>query len=289
MRAFGFIQAEKAHFPISVLCETCGVSRTGFYDWLDRAPSAREESDRALRSHIRGAHSKSHGTYGSPRVTAELRGQGHVVGQKRVARLMREAGLQGRPRRRWVRTTDSDHQQPVAENLLDRNFEVDAPNKVWAADLTYIPTAEGWLYLAVVLDLFSRKVVGWAAAGHMRKELCIEALNKALVLRSPEPGFIHHSDRGSQYASKAHRKLLDQAGAKCSMSRKGNCWDNAVVESFFGSLKQELIHTKPWPSRRAALQAISTYLHQFYNPVRRHSANGHLSPNEREQRHQAAA
>ncbi len=155
MRAFGFIQAERANFPIAVLCETCGVSRSGFYDWVDRAPSVREESDRALRAHIRAAHSRSRGTYGSPRVTAELRDQGHQVGQRRVARLMREAGLQGRPRRRWVTTTDSDHQQPVAENLLDRNFEADAPNEVWAADLTYIPTAEGWLYLAVILDLHS--------------------------------------------------------------------------------------------------------------------------------------
>ncbi len=289
MRAFGFIQAERANFPIAVLCETCGVSRSGFYDWVDRAPSVREESDRALRAHIRAAHSRSRGTYGSPRVTAELRDQGHQVGQRRVARLMREAGLQGRPRRRWVTTTDSDHQQPVAENLLDRNFEADAPNEVWAADLTYIPTAEGWLYLAVILDLHSRKVVGWAAASHMRKELCLEALDKALILRSPAPGFIHHSDRGSQYASNAYRDRLDKAGARCSMSRKGDCWDNAVVESFFGTLKQELIHTQAWPTRRAARVAIGNYLHQFYNPVRRHSANGHISPNDQELLYQTAA
>jgi putative transposase len=287
--AYGFIQAEKASFPIAMMCEVLGVSRSGFYDWRDREPSARVRRDRRLRAHIRAAHRASRGTYGSPRIRAELRGQGLRVSRKRVARLMQEDALAGRPKRKWKRTTDSSHQLPVAPNLLDRDFVTDAPNRVWAADLTYINTAEGWLYLAVVIDLYARKVVGWAAAGHMRTELCLEALDKAIVLRSPEPGLVHHSDRGSQYASKAYRQRLRDIEAECSMSRKGDCWDNAVVESFFGTLKQELARDTLWPTRRAAKAAINDYILKFYNPVRRHSANGHNSPNVHEKHHQQAA
>jgi putative transposase len=286
--AYRFVQAEKA-FPIATMCEVLGVSRSGFYDWRGRTPSDRVRSDRTLRAHVRAAHAASHGTYGSPRIHAELHEQGLRVSRKRIARLMHEDDLCGRPRKKWKRTTDSAHQLPVAPNLLNRDFETEAPNLVWAADLTYIPTAEGWLYLAVVIDLYARKVVGWAAAGHMRTELCLEALDKALVLRSPKRGFIHHSDRGSQYASNAYQQRLRAAGARCSMSRKGDCWDNAVVESFFGSLKQELARDTLWPTKRAAKAAINDYILKFYNPVRRHSANGHISPNVHEKHYQQAA
>jgi transposase InsO family protein len=208
----------------------------------------------------------------------DLKEDGFEVGRRRVARLMREEGLTGSPPRPYKRTTDSKHNDKVADNVLDRHFTVDAPNKVWATDITYVRTWQGWMYLAVVIDLFSRRVVGLATATHMRTELVLDALSMALDRRVPDAGLLHHSDRGSQYASGAYRDALRDNGIVCSMSRKGNCWDNAVVESFFGTLKKELIHRRPWATVRSAHEAIAHYIEFFYNSRRKHSTLGYLSP-----------
>ena len=232
---------------------------------------------------IKVLYAESRGIYGSPRITVELQRKGYKVGKNRVARIMREAEIIGKTPKPFKKTTDSDHDKPIPENLLDRKFEVERPNKAWVTDITYIPTSNGWLYLAVILDLFSRKVVGWETASHMNTSLCLDALDKAVALRNPEPGLIHHSDRGSQYASDAYQRHLKEIGATCSMSRRGNCWDNAVAESFFGTIKNEL-GVDIWTSRRSARKAISKYIHHFYNPRRLHSANGQQAPNVFEQR-----
>jgi len=275
---FEFIHAEKASYPVRVLCRVLEVSRSGFYAWCRRAPSRRSRDDQRLALAIRAAHRRGRGTYGSPRVHAELAAQGVRVGRKRVARLMREAGLCGvRPHRRR-RTTVVDPSRPAAENLVARNFTADAPNQVWAADITYVRTWEGWLYLAVVLDLFSRRVVGWAIADHLRTDLVLDALDVALGLRLPDPSLIHHSDRGSQYTSERYQELLDQRGIRCSMSRSGDCWDNAVVESFFATLKGELLDRQPWPTRSEARLAIHEYIGVFYNRHRRHSYLDYSTP-----------
>lgn len=277
---FDFIHAKKACFPVAALCEQLGVSRSGYYAWAKRPESERDKSDRALSVEVAAVHQESRSRYGSPRVHAELRSRGRRVARKRVARLMRQQGLRARPRRRFVRTTDSAHSHPVAPNTLDRKFEPTQPNCAWAGDITYVWTAEGWLYLAVVLDLFSRKVVGWAMSEKIDRELALSALNMALLGR-PAPA-LHHSDRGSQYASEDYRRLLEQRGITCSMSRKGNCWDNAVVESFFSSLKQELVYLTTFKTRQEAKQALFEYIEVFYNRKRRHSSLGYLSPVEYE-------
>ena len=230
-------------------------------------------------------HRKSRGTYGSPRVHAELKQRGFEIGRNRIARLMAELGLAGARPKRFRRTTDSNHREPVAPNLVEQSFEASRPNELWATDITYVWTSAGWLYLAVVLDLFSRRVVGWAAADHMRTELVVEALGRALGVRDAGAGLVHHSDRGSQYASAAYRKLLDDQGIACSMSAKGCCYDNAVVESFFATLKKELVYRSAWADRETASLAISEYIQAFYNHARLHSANGYLSPVEYENQH----
>lgn len=282
MSVYRFMVLEKANFPVTLMCRVLEVSRSAFYAWLNREPSRRDHEDRDLTAKIKVIHTQSRGTYGSPRVHDALQEQGVAVSRKRVARLMSEAGITGEPIKPFKKTTDSEHDQPIAPNLLDRQFDVSEPNQAWVGDITYIRTWEGWVYLAVVIDLFSRKVVGWSAADHMRSELAEEALQRALATRQPAPGLISHSDRGSQYASGRYQDLLDEHGLICSMSRKGNCWDNAVAESFFGRLKVELIHRQRWPSRKAAIRAISSYIHHFYNPIRRHSANGGCSPDQME-------
>ena len=231
---FRFIDAEKAHYPIRLLCRCLAVSRSGYYAWRRRAPSARVQQDARLRVEIAASHSASRRTYGSPRILRDLREEGHRISRKRVARLMRELGLEGRRKRRFRATTDSQHRFPVAPNVLMRDFDVDAPNTAWVTDITYLATLEGWLYLAVILDLFSRRVVGYAMSEQIDRALVLEALGKALVRRPGARDLIHHSDRGSQYASHDYRDALDQAGITCSMSRRGDCWDNAVAESFFG-------------------------------------------------------
>lgn len=279
---FDFIAAKRADFPVAWMCRRLDVSSAGFYRWLKADEPARARRDRQLATMIRASHAASGGTYGSPRITRDLKDAGEAVGRKRVARVMRENGLTGEAPRAFRRTTDSKHDMPVADNIVARDFSPDAPNQVWAADITYVRTWAGWLYLAVVIDLFSRRVVGWAIADHMRTELVINALTMALDTRRPDRGLVHHSDRGSQYASHAHREALEEHGAICSMSRKGDCWDNAVVESFFGTLKQELLHRHAWPSKQGATKAIGEYIERFYNTRRRHSTLGYVSPLEYE-------
>ena len=279
---FAFIEAEKALFPIRVMCRVLQVAVSGFYAWRKRPKSVRARRDEALAVKVRALHQTSRGTYGSPRVCRDLRAEGEGVGRKRVARIMREQGIRGCPPRRFRKTTDSNHSLAIAKNLVDRNFRPAAPDQLWATDITYVRTWEGWLYLAVVLDLYSRRVVGWASADHMHTELVANALQMAIDQRRPGPGVIHHSDRGSQYASQAYRGVLDEHGFIASMSRKGDCWDNAVVESFFGTLKQELIHRHSWPSRSKAKAAINEYIACFYNCRRRHSTLDYMSPMEYE-------
>lgn len=279
---FAFIRANRGDFPTAWMCRRLEVSTSGFHRWLTAAEPRRARRDRQLGVLIRAHHVASRGTYGSPRIHRDLASDGHRVGRKRVARLMREHGLVGASPRRFRRTTDSNHDSPIAPDLVARDFDPEAPNKVWAADITYVRTWEGWTYLAVVIDLYSRRVVGWATADHMRTELVLSALTMAFDARRPAPGLIHHSDRGSQYASHAHRRALERMGARCSMSRKGDCWDNAVIESFFGTLKQELLYRQAWPTRRAADRAIDDYIDRFYNPRRRHSYLDYVSPLEYE-------
>jgi len=257
-----------------------GVSRSGYYAWKHREPSCRAREDQELVQHIKEIHKESRGTYGSPRVLYDLKLRRFQVGRRRVARLMKENGITGTPPKPFKRTTDSKHDLGVADNVLNREFTVDAPDTAWATDITYVRTWEGWMYLAVVIDLFSRQVVGWSMATHMRTSLVAGALNMALGRRLPLPDMLHHSDRGSQYASHDYRELLRDNGIVCSMSRKGNCWDNAVAESFFATIKKELIHRRPWPTVRLAREAIAEYIEVFYNRKRRHSTLGYVSPAE---------
>ena len=256
---------EKANHPIALMCRVLGVSPGGFHAWCKRGRSARDLDDERLEGRVRVIHEASRGTYGSPRVHRALRREGVRIGRKRVERLMQRCGLRGRIRRRFRRTTDSNHPYPVAPNTLARQFTVDAPDHVWAGDITYIRTATGWSYLAVILDLHSRLVVGWALADHMRAELVEDALQAALGWRQPAPQMLHHSDRGSQYASEGYRAKLAALGIEVSMSRRGNCHDNAVVESFFGTLKQELVHHARWNDKAEARSAIHEYIEVFYN------------------------
>jgi putative transposase len=242
-----------------------------------------------LVQQIKQVHQQSRGTYGSLRVLDDLKERGFEVGRRRVARLMKENGITGTPPKPFKRTTDSKHDHAVADNVVNREFTVDAPDKVWATDITYVRTWEGWMYLAVVIDLFSRRVIGWSMATHMRTDLVMDALSSALGRRLPGPSMIHHSDRGSQYASHDYREALRKNGIVCSMSRKGNCWDNAVVESFFATLKKDLIHRRPWPTVRQAREAIAEYIEAFYNSHRKHSTLGYVSPADFEALHEEHA
>jgi transposase InsO family protein len=279
---FRFIQAEKAIYPVRVLCRTLAVSCTGFYAWCRRGLSLRAKQDAVLKVEIRAAHAASGKRYGSPRIHADLKAENQQVGRKRVARLMREEGLEGQRKRRFRVTTDSRHSFPVAANELNREFSVSAPNKVWVTDITYIWTREGWMYLAAILDLFSRRVVGWSMDSCLDRTLALDALVMALKTRRPEPGLVHHSDRGVQYASLDYQNRLRERGIICSMSRKGDCWDNAVAESFFSTLKAELVHRTDYVSRSQARASVFEYIEVFYNGRRRHSALGYVSPVEHE-------
>lgn len=280
MSIYRFIAAEKAQWPVRLMCRVLGVARSAYSDWAQREPSPRATEDAVLAVHIKAIHRRARGTYGSPRIHAELRAEGRLVGRRRVARLMRQHGLEGTPKRRFKgSTTDSAHDDRVAENLLQREFSVQGPNQAWVGDITYLPTAVGWVYLAVLLDLYSRKVVGWALANHMQTELCLMAWAQAVATRAPEPGLVHHTDRGSQYTSAAYQQALERVGAVPSMSRKGDCWDNAVAESFFGTLEQELVgQSEPWATENEARQAVSGYIHGFYNSIRRHSSLDYVAP-----------
>jgi putative transposase len=276
---FRFIEAEQANSSILRLCRALGVSTSGFYDWQRHQPSARARTDAALVDHIREIHAASRCTYGAPRVHAELRAIGARVGKKRVARLMRTIGLAGRCPKRFRRTTIRSSVPAVEPpDLVRRDFRPTAPNAMWVSDITYVRTWEGWLYLAVILDAFSRRVVGWALADHLRTELASDALNMALTTRKPRPGLIHHSDRGGQYLSAVYLGQLATYGIRSSVGRPGTCFDNAAAESFFATLKTELLHRAVWPTRQHARTAIFHYVEGFYNRLRRHSTLNYQSP-----------
>lgn len=260
------------------MCRVLKVSRSGYYAWRTRPESPRTRANRRLVSEIRAVHEASRKNYGSPRVFEELRERGHTAGRHRIARLMRENGIRGRRRRRFRTTTQSNHSHPVAENVVERRFDVQTMNETWATDITYIWTLEGWLYLCVILDLFSRRVVGWSMDARIDQNLTLSALKMALGDREVKPGLVHHSDRGSQYAAKAYRNVLVAHDIESSMSRKGDCWDNAVVESFFATLKVELVHDSVFVTREQARREIFDYIEVFYNRQRRHSYLGYLSP-----------
>ncbi len=284
---FACIRDHMGKYPVRMMCRLLKVSSSGFYTWLHRPESRQSKRRRLLTLFIRSIHEQSRRNYGSPRVFKDLQERKIPCGRKLVARLMRENGLKAKHRKKFRPTTDSKHSHPVAPNLLDRQFETDAPNKVWVADITYIWTREGWLYLAVILDLYGRRVVGWALRRRMSQELALEALRRAIALRNPGPGLIHHSDRGSQYASRAYQKLLRSRGILCSMSRKGNCWDNAVAESFFRSLKTEGLDL-PLTTREEANRCLFDYIEVFYNRKRLHSFLGYVSPADFERMRQVA-
>ena len=275
---YSFIDAEKAQWPVQVQCDALGVSSSGYYAWKGRPEAPRAKQDVELIDEIKAAYEAGRGTYGSPRVHRELRAKGRRVGRKRVERLMRQEGIVARKKRRFRRTTDSNHPHPIAPNVLDRKFDVGLPNTAWVTDVTYVWTYEGWLYLAAILDLFSRRVVGWAVSANNDRALALGALDRATTERAPAEGLIHHSDRGSVYASDDYGQGLTKIGAIKSMSRKGDCWDNAVAESFFATIKGEMIDHEDYLTREAAIMAIGNYIDGFYNPCRRHSALDYVSP-----------
>jgi putative transposase len=278
------IQEHDRRVPIRLMCRALAVSPAGYYAWRDRPESRRSVHNRTLLSAIRVIHRESRETYGSPSIWDALIKQGHEVGKHRIARLMRGAGIQAKTVKKWRATTDSDHTWPVATNTLNRQFQVKRSNRVWAGDITYVWTTEGWLYLAVVLDLYSRTVIGWAMGSRLTVELAERALTMALANRTPTAGLLHHSDRGSQYAATSYQRLLGEHGITPSMSRTGNCWDNACVESFFGTLKRELVYHRHYTTREEATQDIFEYIEVFYNRLRRHSTLGYYSPAEFEAR-----
>ena len=275
---YRFIRDHSHQFRVRRMCRVLELSSSGYYAWLKRDDSRRMREDRRLLVEIRTIHQQSRGAYGSPRVHVELRERGMRHGKNRVARLMREAGIRAKQKKKFKATTDSKHSHPVAPNLLERDFAADMPDRKWLADITYISTREGWLYLAAVLDLYSKLIVGWAVSSRINKELVLEALKMAVGRRWPSPGLIHHSDRGRQYASKKYRKALRSQGMICSMSRKGDCWDNAPMESWFHTLKTELIYQQDYQTRRQAERDIFEYIEAFYNRKRRHSGLGYMTP-----------
>lgn len=260
------------------MCRLLEVSTSGYYAWRTRPESRRMRENRCLLVKIKAIFSESDETYGSPRVYRDLRALGQSCSENRVARIMRVHGLRAKQARRFRVTTDSEHEYPLAENLLERQFEVTVPNARWAADITYVWTREGWLYLAMVMDLFSRRIVGWSMQASLARQLVIDAMQMALGQRRPPGGLLHHSDRGCQYASGEYRQLLTNAGCMCSMSRRGNCWDNAPVESFFSTLKRERVHHRQYRTREEARQDLFHYIECWYNRKRRHSSLGYLSP-----------
>jgi putative transposase len=284
--SYRIISAERASFPVSVMCDVLGVSKSGFHAWERRAPSDRALSDAWLISRIKEIHKNARGVYGSRRVQAELRlGQDIVVSRKRIRRLMRQAGISGLVKVKRGRTTIRVPGVRVADDLVERKFRPDGPNVLWVADITYLRTWEGWLYLAAVQDAYSRRIVGWAMTEHMRTELVADALQMAVARRRPEPGLIHHSDQGSQYVALGFGQQARDVGIAVSMGSKGDAYDNAVAESFFATLKKELVHRQSWPSRRDLSSAVFEYIEAFYNRQRRHSTLGYLSPEEYEREH----
>ncbi len=280
---FRFIEDRRSDYPVRVMCRVLEVSPAGYYAWRSRPESSRSAANRELMESIRRAHRDSHGRYGSPRIHAELKAQGHGASRGRIERQMRCHGIRAiaaTPRR--CRTTDSGHDFPIAPNLLGRNFSAAARNQIWLADITYIETSQGWLYLAAILDLYSRRIVGWKMGDHLRTALPLDALRMAIKAQRPGDGLIHHSDRGVQYASTEYRKTMQAAGFRASMSRRADCYDNAPMESFFHTLKTELVHHRQFATRDEAELEIFAYIEGFYNQTRRHSSIGYISPVEME-------
>ena len=277
---FRFIKEQlSGRFPVEACCDVLEVSRSGYYAWRDRPDSTRAERRKELAAKVRAVHEANRKVYGSPRVCAALRASGERVCENTVAKVMKQQRIRAKSKRKFVpRTTDSAHQRPVAGNRLAREFDAPRPDRKWAVDITYVPTGEGWLYLAGVIDLCSRKVVGWSMADHMRTDLVADALGMAIARRSPGEGLLHHSDRGVQYASEDYQRLLQSHGIECSMSGKGDCWDNAVMESFWGTLKTELVNHEHYATREQARASIFEYIEVFYNRRRLHSSLGYLSP-----------
>jgi putative transposase len=282
---FQFIEEHRDEFPVTRMCQVLDVSTSGYYAWRNRPASAREMANRALVERIKEAHTESHKTYGSPRVYRELKAQGVACSENRVARLMRQAGIQAKQFKRRKRTTKANDAHPVAPNELNGDFTASRPDEKWVTDITYIATREGWLYLACVLDLFSRCIVGWAMSARMTSELVVKALRMAIRQRKPSAGLLHHSDKGSQYTGQTYQQLLRDNQMVVSMSGTGNCFDNAVMESFFGTLKREHVHHCVYRSREEAQTDLFFYIEGFYNRRRRHSALGYLSPDAYEKAH----
>ena len=276
--SFALIDAKKADVPVALACTALQVSPSGYYAWRRRAASQRQSDDLVMLAHIRSEFAASHETYGSPRMHAELKESGLAIGVHRVARLMSENGIKARQKTRFKKTTDSDHGGAVAINVLDQDFKADGPDEKWGVDISYIWTAEGWLYLAIVVDLFSRRIVGWAMSDRMKRGLAMQALQRAITVRTPPRGLIHHSDRGSQYFSADYLRMLDHHGLVASMSGRGNCYDNAMVETVFKTIKTELVWRTSYATRDDASRAIGHYIEGFYNPRRRHSSLGYVSP-----------
>jgi transposase InsO family protein len=280
---FRFIDQHCDQWPVRQLCQALDVSTAGYYAWRDRPASARQQHHDALLVEIRAIHAEAKARYGSPRIHAELAARGHDCCVNTVARLMRDHDIRAKTARKFRCTTDSNHDLPIADNLLDRQFDPAAPNEAWVADITYIPTREGWLYLAAVEDLYSRRVVGWSMADNLESRLVVDALMLAVERRWPDERLLAHSDRGSQYASEHYQSLLARHGITCSMSRRADCWDNAPMESFFASLKKELVHGADFATRADARAASVEYIEVFYNTWRRHSSLGYVSPADYEQ------
>ncbi|MDB5312545.1 MAG: family transposase [Gemmataceae bacterium] len=276
--SYAFIEQHRGAWPVLPMCDALGVSPAGYYAWRDRDTSQRDQRREKLAVEIRAIHADVRARYGSPRMHAELVDRGHDCCLNMVARVMREAGIAAKTARKFRPTTNSNHALPVAENVLDRQFDPPARNEAWVADITFIPTREGWLYLAAVEDLFSRMVVGWSMDATMTSRLVVDALEMAVLRRLPGSDLVAHSDRGTQYASDHYQRLLGSKGITCSMSRRGNCWDNAPMESFFASLKKELVHGADYATREQARASIFEYIETFYNRVRRHSALDYQSP-----------
>jgi len=283
---YQFIKEQQEYFSLAALCRAMQVGRSGFYAWRQRQKSERQNQNEILTEQIRAAHEESDQTYGSPRIYSELQEAGIACSQKRVARLMRLSQISAMRPKRFVVTTDSDHALPVADNLLARLFTAEAPDTKWTADITYLWTGQGWLYLAVILDLFSRRIVGWAMDQTIDRTLVLSALDMAILGRKPASDLLCHSDRGSQYASGDYQHRLQEAGIVCSMSRRGNCWDNAPTESFFATLKKELVHRTHFESREQARGAVFRWIEVWYNRKRRHSTLGYLSPEAFERKQQ---
>ncbi|EKC6408305.1 IS3 family transposase [Staphylococcus pseudintermedius] len=284
---YKFIYEYRHEFRVVKMCQVLGVSRSGYYDWTNRKPSARIMKRDILKKQIYQIYIKSQKRYGSPKITQILRSHGHchTVTQRTVSRLMKELGIRSITKKKYKATTYSKHHLPVYPNLLNQQFKVSQPGSVWVADITYVYTKEGWLYLATVMDLFSRRIIGWAMAPRMTKELVISALNKAYTIQEPREGLIHHSDQGSQYASIEYQNLLREKGIQSSMSRKGNCYDNACIESFHSIIKKELIHHQDYKTRNEAMFSIVEYILTFYNSKRVHSTLNYMSPIEFEKKY----